>query len=202
MKEKAQGGFTLIEAAMAIVLASILAAAFVTLLAPQINLTFFVPQRARLQAAAQDLLGTVVEGDGRAPGIRYAAPASITTASASAFTYSASSNDGAAVTVAFSYDGSNRRLTRQIDGGAAEAVPLHAGAGSDIRVDPLENNHLASPALFRYFNSAGTEFTGTPAASIARIDVGVVVGSGTASVEDSEGRVALKTGIDIKRYTS
>lgn len=191
-------GFTLVELLITMLVMSTLATAFVSLAAPQFNLFFFLPQRQAVQAVSAELMDAIFEGDAAASGLRYAEPASSTTAiteaTSTALTYRYQDIGGTAHTVRLLYDGGTGRLTRQIDGGAASALPMHAGSGSRMFVEPAETD------LFRYFNAAGTAFT--PSAGtlgdIRRVDVAVVVRTGTGAVTDSEGRMVLKSGVDIK----
>ncbi len=200
MRTRAAAGFTLIELVVTAVVAGTMAAAFVALLVPQINLFFFLPHRSLVQRAASDLLRTVTEGDHAAWGVRYAGDGAntVTTASADSLTYRYVDNDGTRRTVVLTYDGATDTLSRQVDADPARNVPYYVNSTSAVRVEPLETN------FFRYYDAAGTEMTGAGivAANVYRVDLAARVGMGQGQVEENEGRVYVKIGVPIRRYVS
>ena len=198
---KLDRGFTIIELVTVIVIASILGSAFVSLLIPQVNLFFFLPQRIRVQAAASDLLNIVIEGDNQARGLRYAAPtttsSAITAANANSLTYTYRGADLANHTAVLTYNSANHKVTRTVDSGLAKNIPYYATSNSDILIDPAEAN------FFRYYNFSGVELTGSfPVQNIYRTDIPVKVSSGSGKVRESEGNIIMKAGVEIKHYVT
>ena len=198
----AQKGLTLIELVMVLVIAGILASAFVALMIPQMNLFFFLPQRMRVQNTASDLLDVMIEGDNQARGLRYAGPTSaavaIPSASAASLTYNYVDSDLTAHNVILTYQSASHTVTRQMDGGAAQTVPYYATASAGILINPAETN------FFRYYTSAGAEMTGggIVPANIYRVDIAVTARSGSGKVTESEGNILMKSGTEIKHYAT
>lgn len=195
-------GFTLIEFVMIIVIASILATAFVSLMIPQVNLFFFLPQRIRIQSTAADVLDILLDGDNNARGLRYASPTTtsnaITAANANSLTYTYRGTDLVNHTIVLTYNSANHTVTRQIDGGSVQTIPYYATASSSILIDPAETN------FFRYYDVSGTEFSPLVATlpNIYRVDVPIKVSSGSGKVTESEGNVRMKSGTEIKHYVT
>ena len=196
MKIQNQNGFTLIEALVTLVIAGVLASAFVSLVIPQANLFFYMPQRLRVQNAAQDVLSLIIEGDSRGLGLRFSNAISAPSATSVSYTYF--SDDFTSHTVVLTYDSTNKVVTRQIDGGTAENIPYYLKTTSGMTINPAETN------FFRYYDSGDTEMTGggIVTASVYRIDVALTAASGTGKVTDSEGNFLVKSGVEIKRYTT
>ncbi len=187
---------------MSIVVASILAMAFVSLMIPQVNLFFFLPQRIRIQSASADLLDALFEGDNNARGLRYAGPAAgssaITAANANSLTYAYRGVDGVNHTITLTYNAVSHTVTRAVDGGPAKNIPYYVTSGSGILVAAAETN------FFRYYNVSGVEFS--PAlltlSNIYRVDVATRVNSGSGKVTESEGNILMKSGVEIKHYVT
>ncbi len=202
---KSQKGVTFIELLVTIVIAGILASSFVALMVPQINLFFFLPQRLRINNAASDLMDTLLDGNNAAQGLRYAGPlaagaSAITAASTTSLTYTYVDDDFVNHTVVLSYSAGTHEVTRQVDAGAAQNVPTYATSASGILLDPVP----AEVNFFRYYNSAGTEFTPAPAtlSNIYRVDIAAKTSSGSGKVRESEGNMILKSAAEIKHYTT
>ena len=207
-------GFTFVEFVMVIVLATVLASAFVGLIIPQINLFFFIPQRMKVQNAASDLLNILVEGDHLANGLRYAGPLSpgadsIINARGDRIVYTyiplGSGEAGGTftpMTVQLDYDAVNRRVTRHMNGiGPPQPVPYYSGDGSGILVDPGEGTDF-----FRFYDAGHNQLSAPVAAAqlpnIRLVEVTCRVSSGSGKVTESEGSVVLKSGAMIKQYTA
>lgn len=193
-------GFTLVEFVMTLSLSAVLAGAFVGMAVPQINLFFFLPQRMRVQNAAYDLMNAVMEGDDKADGARYCGPlpgsstgVGVVTAEAATFSYTYSDEDLTNHTITLSYDSQNKKVTRTVDGGPAQALPIYLTAASGIDVAPSEGN------FFRYYASGGSELS-SPAApgAVYRVDVAFRVLSGSGAVSESEGSFTMKSGVEIR----
>ncbi|MBI4352846.1 MAG: hypothetical protein HY593_02855 [Candidatus Omnitrophica bacterium] len=206
---KLSRGYTLVEVVIVALVGTVVALTMVEVFVPQLDFLFFSPQRTRIYQAGDDLLGMIVEGDDKARGLRFAGPLSagasaVTAASADALTYTyLTDTDASSHTIVLTYDSVARQAARQIDGGGAEVIPYYAAAAaSRIVVDRLENNSLGSPAFFRYYDSSGTEFSGTPVTNIYRVDIPIQVSAGGGGVTGLEGQAAMKTGVEIKRYTT
>jgi prepilin-type N-terminal cleavage/methylation domain-containing protein len=214
-------GFTIVELTIVIAVVAILASAFVALFAPQINMYFYYPQSSRVNAAAADLLQVILEGDEKAKGLRYTGPpcaigggggggSTITTASTagntSTLTYNYVDSDycgtGAAQishTVTLVYDRSIGTVTRAIDGGSAVNIPYYVGTSSDIDFSVSGGG----TDIFHYFDSSGTDMGAAPAvANIYRVDIDVIASSGSGQVKHNAGQIRLKSGVEIKRYTT
>ena len=191
---RSENGSTLIELVMTMVIAGILAGAFVTLAIPQINLFFFLPQRIRVYNAVSDLLDTVLEGDASAKGVRFAQ--TITAATATSLSYTYTTPGLVAHTVVLNYDASSHTVTRTVDGGTAANIPYYLNAASGILADPLETN------FFRYYAYGGAEMIGggIVPANIYLVSLAVAVKTGSGKVTESEGMASMKSGVEIKHY--
>ena len=191
---KSAQGVTLIELITTLAVAGILASAFVALAVPQINLFFFLPQRIRVINASSDVLDTIMEGDSIARGLRFAQ--TITAASANSLTYTYTTADWVSHTLTINYVPASHTVTRSLDAAAATFVPYYLNASSGFLVDALEVN------FFRYYTSAGVEMVGggIVPATIYQVNVAASVKTGSGSVTESEGMMAIKSGVEIKHY--
>ncbi len=187
-------GFTLIEFIVTLVIAGILASAFVALAVPQINLFFFLPQRIRVHSAVSDLLDTVIEGDNSAKGLRFTQ--AVTAANATSLTYAYTTPDSVTHTIVINYNVLSHVVTRAIDGGAVNNISYYLTAASGILVYPLETN------FFRYYTAGGAEMTGAGIipANIYRVALAVSAQPGSCKVTESEEMIAMKSGVEIKHY--
>lgn len=203
-------GFSLIEAILSIAIIGIVTAATVTYFVPQLGLFFYVPRNVQVQRAGADLIETIVEGDARARGVRYARPLGaaacgiidhpslgVTTPTLLSYTYLEA--DGVTShTIAIRYTAATQIVERSIDSGAYEVIPYYVKAASAFQFDPSETR------FFRYFNTAGTEMDdiGTPIVpnNVSRIQIGVFASSGAGAVEQAQGKIKLRGGTEIKRY--
>ena len=204
---------------MVIVLAGILASAFLGLTVPQINLFFYLPERMRVQNACADLLDIIVLGDSKAKGLSFARPIISTSATAtcgltaafngagsdprSGLTYTYQDKDLATTshTIVLKYFLASHTVTRSIDGGADTLIPYYASSASGTKFDPLETN------FFRFWTYGGgtpAEITGTLSAvqveTVYRVDIPVNATSGNAAVKSSAGSIQMKADVDIKHY--
>ena len=209
-------GMTLVELVVVIAISGILASAFVAMFVPMINFYFHYPQSSRLNDAAADLVQIILEGDEKAKGLRFAGlpceiptggSNSITAASATSLTYqyqladncgSSGAND---VTVTITYNSGSSSVTRAIDGGAAANIPYYASSAAGIS--------FASPTspsavnFFTYYDAAGADLGATPSVTaIYRVDVNVVASYGSGDPEYAGAQSRLKSGVEIKRYTT
>ncbi len=191
---KSDTGFTLIEMIITLVIAGILASAFVMLAVPQINLFFFLPQRIGVYNAASDLLDTIIEGDNFAKGARFAE--TIPAANATSLTYTYTGSGSSAHTVVINYNAVSHTVTRSVDGGSAVNIPYYLTSSSGITVDPLETN------FFRYYTNSGTEMTGAGIipANVYLVAAAVSTKTGSGKVTESEGMSTMKSGFEVKHY--
>ncbi len=214
---KRQRGVTLIEFIIVIVLIGILGSAFSAVTVPMINFFFYYPQSTRVNAAGADLLQSLFYGDKTAKGLRFTGPpcaigggggggSTITAATTTGLTYNYVDADycgsGAARTahtVVLSVDGVNHVVTRALDGAAAANIPPYATTSSGIKFDAPGGG----VNFFHYFDAAGTDLGATPAVTaIYRVDVNVIASSGSGNVKHDSGQIRLKSGCEIKRYTT
>ena len=214
-------GVTLVELIIVIAIVAILATAFSTVFAPMINTFFYYPQASRVNTAAADLLKIIIEGDGTAKGLRFAGlpctiggagggGSTITTASTagntSTLTYNYVDADycGPAAariskTVTLIYDRSVGTVTRSVDGGTAAVIPYYVGTASDVNFSVSG----AGTDIFHYFDSAPADMGAAPVvANIYRVDIDFIASSGTGAAKDNSGQMRLKSGVEIKRYTT
>lgn len=215
-----KAGWTIIELIVVLTVAGILASAFTMTMVPLFNVIFNFPQTTRVQNAAADLLQIIVEGDSQAKGLRYTGPSCvvggaggggsmITVASASGdvatleYNYGDSEYCGSGArishTVVLTYDRSLGTVTRAIDGGTAVNIPSYVSSSSDVSFSVSGGG----TDLFHYFDSAGTDLGAAPTVTdIARVDIDVIASSGTGTVQFNSTQIRLKTGVEIKRYTT
>ena len=99
------------------------------------------------------------------------------------------------VSVALVYSSGSHTVTRSVSGGTAVEIPYYATAASGIKIDPP-----ASTNFFRYYTAGAEIFAGLTAAD--RVDITVRATSGTGAVENAAGQILMKTGVEIKRYTT
>ena len=101
--------------------------------------------------------------------------------------------------VALAYSSANQIVTRSVNGGTAVEIPYYATAASGIEINPP-----SGVSFFRYYDSAGTEMTGggIVLVNIYRVDITVNATSGSGSVKHNAGQILLKSGVEIKRYTT
>ena len=212
---------TLIELIIVIALIGMLASAFVNIMIPMFNIFFFYPQSTRVNSAAADLIQIVLEGDDKAKGLRFTGlpctvggggggGSTITAASTAGTTstltynyidsdYCASTAGRTSHTVTLVYDSSLGTVTRAVDGGTAYNIPSYVVTGSDIDFSVSGGG----TDIFHYFNSTPTDLGAAPAvASIYRVDIDVIAFSGSGQVKHNAGQIRLKSGVDIKRYTT
>ena len=215
---KNRKGFTLIEWVMVLLLCSILAMSFVSLLIPQINLFFFLPQQIRMYNFGQDLLNTIIEGDHALKGARYAGRPMVSymsqdgvyRATGTELYYlmlpsrdSSRWNQFIPEIARITYDPSLHQFTRKSniysDGWAPHPIPYYASSGSGLLVDPISGN-----AVFNYYD-ADHNFLPLASLDITQIrfvEVAVRVHTGSGKVNESEGSMIFKSGVDIKKYTT
>lgn len=209
--------FTAIELVIVIVIVALIATGLVKLFAPMVNFYFYMPVSNRVNMAALDLLDVIFEGDHRAEGLRYAGPpctiptggsSTITAASASSLTYrytntstchsTQATGSNAEVDVTIAYDSGTSTVTRSIEGGSATAIPYYATSASGIKFNPPSGVNF-----FTYYDAAGTDLGATPVVtSIYRVDVNVIATTGSGEVRHYAGQIRLKSGVEIKRYTT
>ena len=203
----------MIELIVVITVAGILASAFGGMFVPIMNFFFYYPESSRVNNAASDVLQIVLEGDHKAKGLRFAGPPcvvpsggsdTITAASATSITYHYSlpdeclSGGTAGHQVKITYVAADHEVTREIDGGSAVEIPDYATSTSGIKIDPS-----AGVNFFRYYDSADTELSSTPAvADIDRVDITVNATSGSGQVRHGAGQILLKSGVEVKRHTT
>lgn len=191
-------GVTLIELTIVVAVIGILASAFVSIAVPIIKFYFYYPHMSRVNDAAADLMKIIIEGDAKARGLRFAGPAckiggvgggnNITAASTSGtvstltYNYSGADYCGSGAprlshTVTLTYDSSTGKVTRAIDGAAAQPVPDYAGLSSDIRFSVPGGG----ADLFHYFSADGTDLGSDPLA----VSIGYVKNVGTNSLKSA-----------------
>lgn len=213
-----QRGFTLVELVIVIAVIGILASAFSGVMVPVMNFFFYFPESSRVNAAGADLLQSIFEGDSVAKGLRFTGPpcaigggggggstisGSPTTTSLT-YNYADSDYCGPAAartshTAVLTVDAGNHVVTRALDGAAAVNIPYYATTTAGIKFDAPGGG----VNFFHYFDAAGTDLGATPAAAaIYRVDVNVIVTTGTGLVKSSGGQIRLKSGVEIKRYTT
>lgn len=210
-------GFTLVEMVIVIVITAILASAFSSVLVPMLNTLLYYPQSTRVNQAAAELMDIILEGDEQAKGLRYTGPdcaigggggggSTITAASTTSITYNyidaAYCGSGAARTshtVVITLDTANDVVTRAVDGGTAVNIPYYVGTGSDIDF----NAPGGGVEFLHYYDAAGTDLGATPTTTlIYRVDVNVIATSGSGNVKHNAGQIRLKSGVDIRRYST
>lgn len=214
-------GATMVELVIVIAITAILASAFSSVFVPMINSFFYYPQSSRINAAAADLLQIIAEGDLKAKGLRFTGlPCALGGAGGGGSTITAASTAGNTSTLTYNYidadycgpsaartshtvtlvyDRSLGTVTRAIDGGAASNIPDYVASGSDIDFSVSG----AGTDLFHYFDSAGTDLGAAPVvANIVRVDIDVIASSGSGQVKHDAGQIRLKSGVEIKRYTT
>lgn len=207
------GGVTLIELIVVIAISGILASAFVAMHVPMINFFFYYPQSSRINAAAADVVQIILEGDEKAKGLRFSGlpceiptggSNSITSATSTSITYNYQLSDNCGgsgtndVTVIITYNSGSHTVTRTIDGGSAVEIPYYATSSSGIALDPPSGVNF-----FTYYDAAGTDLGATPSTTaIYRVDVNVVASFGSGDPEYAGVQSRLKSGVEIKRYTT
>ena len=212
-------GITILETVNVIAVVGIMASALFTVYIPQMNTIFYFPVAQRVNDTAADLMEIIFEGNRSARGLRFTGPActiptggsaSITAATRSGgvetLTYryadytqcGSQAGSDADIDVALSYDSSTHLITRAVNGGSAVNIPYYAKSSADFKIDPIDTN------FFRFYDSAGTEMSSFPLtlANIYRVDVAYKVTTGSANVKHNAGSVYLKSGVEIKRYTT
>ena len=214
-------GFTIIELVIVIAVTAVLGGAFASVMVPMMNAYFYFPQSSRVANAGADLLQIIVEGNNLAKGLRYTGlpcaiggggggGSTITTASSSGSTSTLTYNYvdadycGPAAartshTVTLVYDSALGTVTRAIDGGTARNIPDYVSSTSDTNFSVSGGG----TDIFHYFDITPSDMGAAPAvANIYRVDIDVITSQGSGNVKHNVGQIRLKTGVEIKRYTT
>lgn len=173
--------FTIIELITTIVVISTIAVVTSGIIIFFMRNTIFLPNQMNVQQIADAAMDIMIEGDD-AKGLRFANR--ITALSANSVQFKNADNQNIRL------EWLDGVIKRSIDGGAEEPIPYYATG--NITVSGEDN------ILFRFFDK-DENATDTPAL-VRRIEIKMIAMSGTGSIDDWEGKVALASSVKLYRF--
>lgn len=181
---------TLIEVTIVILIVGIIGSMTVAFFIPMTQLIFYLPSQLMAEQTAEELLYILIEGDSNAKGLRYVKL--ITSADQGDITFVNWDDD----TIRYRWDATEERIYRNINSTGENPIPysyhktmIVKGASSDSEI-------------FQFYNSSAVKLSvpvGT-VTSIEAVRMDLIVQDGTGNIKVNEGRINVKTGIDIKTY--
>lgn len=179
-------GFTLVEAIMTMVIIAVIALTSAGLLIYFAQNMIFIPKKLSVDMVGGDILDMMVEGDTQAKGLRFATE--IVTAKKRRVKFT----DPDGKIVRFRVNKDNKKAYRKIDG-TETVIPYYFPAGMKVKG---KNN-----IVFKYYDS-DENLLATPVAdpsSIRRIEMTLIVKTGTGKYEDWEGKIQLGTSVFVRQ---
>ena len=144
----------------------------------------FLPNQLNMDKLADDALGTMIDGDGQAWGLRFCR--NITNANATRLDFKNQDN----VPVYYRFDNATNKLYRSINGGAEQFLPPYVPAAG-VTFSGV------SGAVFTYYD-AGENPTNTPA-NVRRVKIALTVKSGTGLFADWQGQSEQASSVAVDR---
>jgi len=184
--------FSLIELIITILVLIVIGSASVAFFVPMMNIFFYSPSQLMVDQTAQELLNVIVEGDNRAKGLRYSKH--ISAADEDTITFVNSDDD----TIIYRWDATDEIVYRNINGAGDEAIPAKYFGTITVR------GRTSDSQIFLYYDSSASTIN-VPVASpnldsIEAIRMDLTIEAGTGNVKANQGRIDVRTGIDIKQY--
>ena len=186
MRITGKKAFSLIEFAIVIVIAAIIAAVGTAVLTFSIQNLVYTPNRLNMDMIAQEAIDAIVDGDINAKGLRFSRQ--ITAVAANTVTYVGQDSK----TVIITLDTGTNKLTRTINA-VADSNFLYYTASSSINITVGRNG-----ALFLYYDSAGS-ITSTPA-NVRRIEVNLIAKTQTGSFQNWQGQSEASSSIYVPKF--
>jgi prepilin-type N-terminal cleavage/methylation domain-containing protein len=187
-----EGGFTLIELMVTMTILAIIAAAVAGVIATFVLLFLNLPREIKAKMIANDIAETVIKGVRDKPGIWHSI--SITDSTGTTCSYTAGYPTSAdQVTMTFTYDTMNLKVTRTVGAAPAETIPYYTSGDSSVT--------CPSSVFFKYYDAAGSQIanpnTQALRNTIRRIEMTYTVTTGTGA---TQGSYTTTAGTDIKQY--
>jgi prepilin-type N-terminal cleavage/methylation domain-containing protein len=179
-----QGGFTLIELVMVIAIIGVVSATGAYLMLYLIQHSIYLPNQMNVAMIGDEILNTVIEGNGQAKGLRFTTAVSSAGSSSVGFTNADGQN------VVFTWDSGAKKITASIDGGAAATIPYYLP--SAIYVEQKD----AVP-IFAYYD--GNEAATATASEVRRVQMEFRVRSGSGSFQDWQSQTDFASSVSTRR---
>lgn len=201
-------GATLVELIVTMSVVAIIAAATAGIVVYLMQLFIYLPRQMRARDAAHEVIEAMIEGEASKRGMRYAMR--VQDASSTQFTctfgYPANTDKR---NMRFRFYGNKiyRSYTAfgdPVNGpqppyGQEEIIPYYAAGDISISGETSNPN-----VIFTYFTASGSQLADpVPPAqlnTIRRVEIGIVVNTGTGLFQNWDGSFATTSGVDIKEY--
>ncbi|HCI43983.1 MAG TPA: hypothetical protein DE315_00405 [Candidatus Omnitrophica bacterium] len=183
-----QAGFTLVELVMVMVIIGIIALPGSFLMQYLVQSSVFIPKQLNMDMLAADALDIMLEGDSQAEGLR--SSRNITNIQSNEVTFNNQDNQS------IRYRLAGDKLYRSINGGADALIPYYIPPAG-VTVTGKDGS------LFTYYDDAtdGTaEVVTATAADVRRIEISLIVVSGSGLSADWEGRSEQSSSIAVKKF--
>jgi len=182
-----QKGFTLIELIMTVVILGIISVVGAYLLMFVVQNSVFMPKKINADMIALDALRLMIEGDAPAKGLRFSR--AINTAQDNQVDFNFFDNaDSLVKAKRFRLDTGTGKLYQSVAGGTETLVPYYLGSGLTLTGQ--------SNKLFSYYDA--NESPTAVLADIRRIQINLVVKSGSGSYSDWEGQSQQSSAIAVR----
>ena len=186
MEYNPKSGFSLMEAVMVMAIVAILSVPGAYLMSYLVQNSVFIPNQLNMDMLASDALDIMIEGDSQAKGLRFSK--SITNVQDYQVTFN--NQDGQSIRYRLETSVDPSQLYRSIKGGPEELIPYYVTSGVSITG---KNNRLFT------FYDAAEGVTNNPS-NVRRIEMTLIVKTGTGNYSDWEGQSEQASSIAVKKF--
>ena len=177
--------FTLIELITVMAIIAILSVSGSWLMVNLVKNSVFIPNQLNMDMLASDALNIMIEGDGRARGLRFSkAITSISGNNQLSFVNQDGQN------IQYRLDTGVNKLYRLISAGPEAPVPYYLTSG--INIDGKNSK------FFTYYDAGDTETTNP--VLVRRVKIAVIAKTGTGSYADWEGQSDQSSSIAVGKF--